>query len=218
MRELSMRAAHFLESCKNRGLFASDKLWRKRTRACVETTASLVCCTDAELSWFGDIENLLGEIGIVEKTRESSLAGMDQSFVMRWTWLSLTAIRPILEDNTTLRSYARLAAKAFKQFQSEEGTDDEQAEKNAQEIDETFERAWTYLRKLYYALFRHGNPTEAHARDILRAHEPQVAVLEHVKKEADRMTDADLWIHVLQDTVQGSTHGTQGVDLWIVSG
>jgi hypothetical protein len=206
VRELSMRVAHFLESCKNRGLFASDELWRKRTRACVETTASLVWCTNAELSWFGDIKNLLGEIGIVEKTRESSLAG-DGSVIRGWTCLSLTAIRPILQDNMTLQSYARLGAKAFKQFQSEESTDDEQAEKNAQDIDETFERAWTYLRQLYYALFRHGNPTEEQAQDILRAHEPQVAVLEHVKKEADRMIDADQWIHILQDTAQGSTHG-----------
>jgi len=85
VRELSRRVAHLLGTCKNRGLFASHELWRrwrKRTRACVETTAPLVCCTDAVLSWFGDIDNPLGDIGSVEKTQESSLAG-DQSFVMR---------------------------------------------------------------------------------------------------------------------------------------
>ena len=94
----SRRVAYLLETCKSRGLFASDELWRKRMRASVETTASLVCCTDAELGWFGDIGNPLGEIGRVEKTRESSVAGMDHSFVMRRTCLSLTAIRPIFED------------------------------------------------------------------------------------------------------------------------
>ena len=71
----------------------------------------------------------------------------------------------------TLQPYARLAAKAFEQFQNEneEGTDDEQAD--------------------------------------LRAHEPQVAILEHVRKEADRMADADLWIHLLQDTAPGTPQG-----------
>jgi len=42
VQELSARIRHLLETCKNRGLFASDELWRQRTRACVEITASLV--------------------------------------------------------------------------------------------------------------------------------------------------------------------------------
>lgn len=207
MRDLSRRIAHLLETCKNHGLFATEELWRKRTRACIETTASLVCCADAELSWFGEIGNLLGEIGSVEKARESSSVGMDESFVMRWTCLSLIAIRPILEGDKTLHSYAGLAVKALKQFQNEKGTDDEQAEKNAQRIDETFEGAWAYQRQLYYALFRHGNPTVEQAHDILYDHEPQLSELERVKIEAERMRDADLWIDLLQDMVQGATHG-----------
>lgn len=51
----------------------------------------------------------------------------------------------------TLQSYARLAVKAFKQFQNGEGCGDEQAEKIAQKIDETFERAWAYLWQLFYS-------------------------------------------------------------------
>ena len=207
MRDLSRRVAHLLETCKNRGLFATEELWRKRTRACIETTASLVCCADAELSWFGDIGKLLGEIGSVEKAQESSSVGMDEPFVMRWTCLSLIAIRPILEGDKTLQSYAGLAVKAFKQYQDEKGTDDEQAEKNAQKIDETFEGTWAYQRQLYYALFRHGNPTVEQAHDILHDHEPQLSELERVKIEAERMRDADLWIDLVQDTVLCTTHG-----------
>jgi len=47
--ELCRRVAHLLETCKNRGHFASDEQWRKRTRACVETTASLVGCASVGL-------------------------------------------------------------------------------------------------------------------------------------------------------------------------
>jgi hypothetical protein len=50
-RELCMRIAHLFDTCKNRAAFASDELWRRRARACVEATGSLVCYADAELGW-----------------------------------------------------------------------------------------------------------------------------------------------------------------------
>jgi hypothetical protein len=103
--ELSTRVARSVEICKNRKLFSNnDGLWRKRTRACIEATASLVCCANAKLAWFGGISKLVGDIGSFEKIRELSLAGTDELFVMRWTCLSLVAIRPILADNQALCS------------------------------------------------------------------------------------------------------------------
>ena len=60
-RELCRRVSHLLETCKNRALFASDEQWRKRTRACLETTASLVAFANMELAWFGDVGRLLGD-------------------------------------------------------------------------------------------------------------------------------------------------------------
>jgi Family of unknown function (DUF6535) len=50
--ELSTRVARSVEICKNRRLFANNDLWQKRTRACIEATALLVCCTNAKLGWF----------------------------------------------------------------------------------------------------------------------------------------------------------------------
>ena len=82
--ELSTRVARTVEMCKNRSLFSGDiKLWRKRARACIETTASLVCCVDAKLAFFGDISKLLGDIGGSENIRKESLGGIDQLFAMR---------------------------------------------------------------------------------------------------------------------------------------
>jgi hypothetical protein len=205
--ELSLRIAQLLETCKNRGLFASDELWRKSTRACVETTTSLVFFTDADLNWFGDIGKLLGEIGAVEKTRESSLSGMDQLFVTRWTCLSLLVIRPILDGNTELRYFATIAVESFSQFENEDGTDDEQAEKNAQKLDEMFERAWTCLWDLSYALSAHDKPTAEQMQDILRDHEEQIMKLEQINTDADRMEDIDQRICSLRHRVPHYTHG-----------
>ena len=53
--------------------FANNDLWRKRSRACIETTASLVCCTNAKLAWFGDFSELLEwGTGRFERVRELS--------------------------------------------------------------------------------------------------------------------------------------------------
>jgi len=205
--ELSRRVAHLLVTCKYRGLFASDELWRKRTRGCVETTASLIFFTGAELSWFGDIGKLLGEIGSVEKTRESSLTGVDQLFVMRWACLSLMAIRPILDGNTQLQFVTRIAVESFSRLEIEDGTDDERAERNAQKIDETFERAWNCLWELYNALFEHGDPTAEQAQEILRDHREQISDLEHISTDADRMEDIDQGISSLQHRMHHYTHG-----------
>lgn len=66
--ELSARVARSLEDCKNGELFAEDE-WRRRTRACIETTASLVFCANAKFAWFGDIGKLLGDIAVSVEPR-----------------------------------------------------------------------------------------------------------------------------------------------------
>ena len=102
--ELSKRVTRTLEICRSRQFLANDdienKLWRRRTRACIETVASLVFCANARLDWFGDIVELLGDIGTSEKPQELSLAGTGQFFVMCWTCLSLVAVRSFLEKGT----------------------------------------------------------------------------------------------------------------------
>ena len=139
-RELCEHIAHLFSTCKNRAVFASDELWRRRARACVEATASLICYADVELSWFGDILQTLGDIGSFEGIRNLSSAEKDQPFVVRWTCLSIMAIRPILSGNV-FKEHARLAMESFGELRQSDRTD-EAAEKNAQEIDETLEGQW----------------------------------------------------------------------------
>ncbi|KAF8486864.1 hypothetical protein DFH94DRAFT_687333 [Russula ochroleuca] len=138
--ELCEQIAHLFDTCKNRAVFTSDELWRRRARACVEATASLLCYADVELSWFGDILGTLGDIGSFEGIRDLSLAEREQPFVVRWTCLSIMAIRPILNNNV-FKEHARLAVESFEELRHSDRTD-EAAEKNAREIDETLEDRW----------------------------------------------------------------------------
>ena len=132
MHELSTRVAHSVEICKNRKHFSNnDGLWRERTRAGIEATASLVCCANAKLAWFGGISKLLGDIGGSEKTRELSLAGTDELFVMRWACLSLVAIQPILADSLFVRGWA---SHAMLSFARADDTGNEDAQATAQKI------------------------------------------------------------------------------------
>ena len=140
--ELSRRMAHMFDTCKNRDLFASDKLWRKRARACVEATTSLVCYASAEFSLCGDVLRTLGDIGDFEKTRKSWVAGRDQSFVLRWTFLSIIAIRRMLSGNELIKEDARSAIGSFAAFRTGSGSEDEVAEKNAQEVEKTLINVW----------------------------------------------------------------------------
>ena len=202
--ELSAGVSHLLETCKNRGLFANDELWRKRTRACIETTVLLVCCVDANRDSFGDITKLLGEIGRDQSTRESSSMEKDQSFVMRWTCLSLMDIGPILEDNWSVRGYARYAVTLLKE---EDDTDYPPDPTSVQGINETFERAWTYLKELCLALTSEANPSQQQVQEILNNHDLQLQGLEQINVLADDLRAVDQWIFYLQSCIGTDSHG-----------
>jgi Family of unknown function (DUF6535) len=198
--ELSTRVAHSVEMCKNRGLFANDDLWRKRTRACVEATASLICCTNAKLAWFGGISELLGEFGRFEKIRELSLVGTDQLFVMRWTCLSLVAFRLSLEDNP---SVPNIAGGTMEAFAREDETGNNDALATARKIDETLKKASSCLDRFKWALLNTEYPTEE-VKEILHSHESHISELEQISIEADRLKWADSLIShgqiILDDT------------------
>jgi hypothetical protein len=207
VRRLSAHVAHMLETCHDRRLFASDDLWRKRTRACIDSTASLVSWANAELDWFGDIVKLLGDIAKVEKTRESSLLGIDQFFVMRWTCLSLMAIRPILARNRSVQMYARMAVALLGRGDDDTNHEHRQALTVARKIDETFERAWGCLVALYLALTQEDNLAVEQVVKILRDHEHRISELEQIEVEADNLGRVDLGIFRIQSCIDADSHG-----------
>jgi len=204
MRELSARVAHMLETCKNRNLFASDDLWRRRTRSCVETTASLVCCAGAELGQFGDMVKLLGDIAGDQKIRESSLVGKDQSFLMRWTCLSLVAIRPILRSYRLVTYQARSAWILLQRTTNDE-TSDAQALTRVPKIIETFDRASRCLNEILCELI--WDRTEERVKEILHNHESRISELERINTEDYMYQMVDLEIRYVQRDIDRRTHG-----------
>ena len=100
IREFCWRIGHFLDACKNRAIFTRDEVSWMRYRASVEVMVSLVSFADVEASWFGDIQQALGDIGSLEGARNLSLSGRnlgrDEAFALHWTCLSIIAIRPTL--------------------------------------------------------------------------------------------------------------------------
>ena len=199
--EFSIRVARTLETCKNRNLFSDKDLWRKRTQACIETTASLIHHVDAKLSLFGDISKLLGDIGSSERIWELSLAGMDQLFAMRWTCLSLMVIRQILEGDVYLQSQANQAMCSFAKA-DDTGNDDVIA--GAQRIDETLHKAKDCLLQLSSALPKTEELTEV--KEILVGHESHISELEQINIEAKHLESVDHWISIAQFIVNDYCH------------
>jgi hypothetical protein len=202
--ELSARVGRLLNTCKIKGHFASDKLWRRRTRACVETTALLVCCVGAKLGQFGDMINLLGDIGKDQAVRESSSVEEEQSFVIRWTCLSLVVIRPILESNRLLQNDARLTSQRLER-RGNTG-DEEQTPTRVDKIMETLNKALGALNTLSDALIWGGDQTEE-VKKILRDHDSEILELEQIDiKNAGFQLD-DWSIGSVQRTIDRITHG-----------
>ena len=206
VRELSARVVHVLETCKNRRLFTNDELWRRRTRACVETSASLVCCAGANLRQFGDIVKLLGDVAFDQKLRESSSEGKDQSFVIRWTCFSLVVIRRILESDWLTRGKLRIAWVMLEKA-DDDGTSGERAPTHFQRMIKTFDKAWMCLHELSCALILAKHFPEESIKEILRRHESHISVLEHIFIEADRFQDIGEWVGRFQQSLDEKTHG-----------
>jgi hypothetical protein len=146
IRELCRRIGHLSDTCRNRAAFASDELWRRRFRACVEAGALLVCYANAEPGWFGDILRTLGDIGSWEGICNLPLAGKDQTFVVHWTCLSILAFQGILSGNVLYKEHARLAVESFGELRHAGDRTDEAANKNAREIDNTLDGQWAAVK------------------------------------------------------------------------
>ena len=194
------------ETCNNHSYFMNEEARRRRMRACVEATASLVCRIDFRLEWFGELGKLVSEIGRIENINHSPTTVSDPSFIIRWTCLSLVVVQQILSSNR-LRVLAGYAVTGMARFQSEFGRPDELAWTSAERIEECLKIAWNRAEALHQA-FEPWNQkkTRESVEEILRNHEGQISELESIKAEADRMEDIDKRIALYQDAMDHDTH------------
>jgi hypothetical protein len=162
-----------------------------------------ITSANVTLALFGGISELLGEIGSFEKIRELSLAGTDQLFVMRWTCLSLMAIRSILEDNKDVRDRT---IQLLDQFDLEDYSGNTEALATARKIDKTLKKASDCLSLLEGALFNFNTEDLTEVKEILRGHESQISELEQINIEANRLKWADYYISDMQEILDDSSY------------
>ena len=195
------------ETCRNGSNFPNDDARTKRIRACVDAAASLVCCIDFQLDWFGEVIMLVSEIGRLEKIDQSPTTTSDQSFIIRWTCLSLISVQQILNSNR-LRVLAGTAVSGLARVQSEYGPPDELALRSAQRIEECLKTAWEHVEELRGAFEPWDQQrTGEQVEEILRDHERQISELARIKAEADSMEDFDWRISLYQDAMDETTFG-----------
>jgi hypothetical protein len=196
---------YLFETCKNHSYFETEEARHRRMRACVEAAASLVCCIDFQLDWFGEIGKLVSEIGRIEKINESPTTTSDQSFVIRWTCLSLVSIQRILSSNR-LKILAGYAVSGLARFQTEYGQPDEAGSRSAQRIEDCLKTAWERVEEISGSFEPWTQKrTKEQVEEILRNHERQISELERIKVEADRMEDVDWRISLYQDAMDEDT-------------
>ena len=203
---ISRSIRYLFETCNNHTYFPNEDARRRRMRACVEAAASLVCCIDFRPDSFGEVSNLIGDIGRIEKVNQPPTTASDPLFITRWTFLSLVHIQPILGKDQ-LKVLAGYAVSGLTRIQSDLGRPDETALKSAQKIDECLRTAWEHVEDLHRAFEPwEQKKTKEQVKEILQSHERQISELERIKGDAVGLEDVDWRTSLYQNAMDDATH------------
>ena len=211
--ELCKRVQYYFETYKDEGNFTNAGIGStRRMRGYVETAAFLVCCTGVELGLFGDVGEVLSEVGDKEQTNTSLTIGSNPLFVVRWTCLSLVAIKHIINNNH-VQEIAKFALNGIAPFQTnmDRRQTVEMALTAVKKMVDDRKKAWDAVLDLRLALepwSQIQNQTKIEIRDTLRLnnHEVSIQELEHIASEAVGVGDFDWRIHLLQERMDKLTH------------
>jgi hypothetical protein len=197
---------------ESEGDFMDSKVQRMRMLGCIETAASLVCCADVELDSFGEVAEVLSEVGEKEQTNNSLSIRSNPLFTVRWTCLSLVAIKQIVDDNR-LQQLAKLALDGIAPFQTNLGSRDTvtMALTAAQKMDDDLKKAWGAVLDLRLALepwSQNQNKTESEIRSVLNQDTCKASIkeLEGIAMEAVGLNEIDWRVRLLQETMEEVTH------------
>ena len=197
----------FLE--KERNSMDTDVRRTGHTRECIETMASLVCLTDVELGSFGQVGEVLSEVGEKEQTNDPSTR-LNPLFTVRWTCLSLVAIKQIVNDSQ-LQDVAKFTLDGVAHLQTDYGhrPDIMVLLAMAQRIDDDLTQAWASVVDLHLAFDSEPSSrsrTDADIITILNSREESISELERIANEVVGMEDVDWHFTFLLDTMDETTH------------
>jgi hypothetical protein len=200
VRQLFETYNHQTDSMKEAG--------RKRMQGCVETVACLVCCADVPQDSFGDVGEVLSEQGYNERINEPLTIRSNPSFAVRWTCLSLVAIRQmVMAEGNRVRELAGFAVSGIARFQMDYGAPDAAALRGAERIDRYLKTAWGHIEDLHRAFEPWGlNRTGEEIKNILGDHELPISELERIEVDADAMEAVEWRLSLLQDEMDKATH------------
>ena len=199
---------YLFESYNTEGVTTNEEARRRRMQGCIETAAFLVFYTYIQLDQFGEVGEVLSELGHSEEIGELSTIRSNPSFTIRWTCLSLVAIRQmVMNEGNRVRVLAGFAVSGIARFQSVYGAPDAAAASGAKKIDEYLKSAWEHVEAIHRAFESWDqNRTGDEIRNILDGCGPQISELERMRNEAQEMDDIDWRISLLQDAMDDATH------------
>lgn len=209
--ELCRRVRYFFETYKDEGNFMDAGIGRtRRMRGYVETAASLVCCTSVELDLFGEVGEVLSEVGDKEKTNNPLTIRSTPSFAVRLTCLSLVAIRKMVEDNgLRLQEPAKFALDGIARFQADYGyhQDSMTLMAIAQRVDDYLTMAWAFVLDLHLEFESWSrNRTELDIKQVLNSRRESILELERIAIETRGLDEVDWHFTFLLNTVDATTH------------
>ena len=191
------------------GSSADTDVRRRHTRECVETMASLVCLTDVELGSFGQVGEVLSEVGEKEQTDGRSTR-LNPLFTVRWTCLSLVAIKQMVNDSR-LQEITKFTLDGIALFQTNFGSRENvaMALTATQKMDDYLKRAWAAVLDLRLALEPWGlnqSRTESEIRGILNSRAASIHELESIAAEAAELEEVDWRIRLVQEMMDEVRH------------
>jgi hypothetical protein len=182
---------------------------RRCMQGCIETVASLVCCTNinVQLDWFGEVGEVLSEVCPTEGVNELSKIRSNPSFTVPWTCLSLVCIRKKVMVEGRIPELAGFALNGIARFRSD--APDAATLQGPQGVDEYLKMAWEHVEDLHQAFepwdhwqgWTGDEIRKIEIRNILDGCEAQISELERIGIEASGMDDVDWRIALLQDAM-----------------
>jgi hypothetical protein len=212
VRELCRRVRYFFETYKDEGnLMDTGKGHTRRMRGYVETAASLVCCTGVELGLFGEVGEVLSEVGDNEHTNDPSKIRLSPLFAVRLTCLSLVAIRKMINDKgLRLQELAKFALDGIARLHTDYGIPDTTALMAiAERIDGYLMKAWAPVFDLHVAFDSKPwsvSRTESDIIGILRNHEHSISELERIATDAGGVEEVDWYFTLILGMMDETTH------------
>ena len=200
---------YVFETYRNEGDSMDTNERRLRVRGCVETAASLVCCTELDLDWFGEVGEVLSDAGDKEGTNDPLTIISNPMFTVRWTCLSLVAIwrkLTLTGSDNGLQELARFALDGMVRFQGGQGDLPKKLLSATRKIDNYLKNAWTPVVDLHLAFEPWSqNRSDLEIKEVLRSREASILELERIEIEAVGVGDLDWRISVLQEAMDKAT-------------